>query len=172
MADQKDVRHLPSPLRVGFGHSESKNTILNRFWVKNAFFTLFSKDDSEGPPGLRNFCQQQIGQNRPIWGARPKIGNIWPPKTSTPKSCLWPYFQLKIRSQTRFWGRGFGGSNVADFWARTSYRPILPDLLLAEISETWGPLWVILGKERKKRILHPKSVQNRIFRFWMTKTDP
>ena len=48
MADQKDVRHLPSPLRVDFGHPESKNTILNQFRMKNSFFTLFFREDSEG----------------------------------------------------------------------------------------------------------------------------
>ena len=47
MADQKDVRHLPSPLRVDFGHPESKNTILNQFRMKNSFFTLFFREDSE-----------------------------------------------------------------------------------------------------------------------------
>ena len=49
MADQKDVRHLPSPLRVDFGHPESKNTILNQFRMKNSFFTLFFREDSESP---------------------------------------------------------------------------------------------------------------------------
>ena len=49
MADQKDVRHLPSPLQVGFGHPESKNSILNRFWVKNAFLRSFSRMNQRDP---------------------------------------------------------------------------------------------------------------------------
>ena len=44
MADQKDVRHLSSPLRVDFGHRESKNTIFNQFRMKNAFITLFFRE--------------------------------------------------------------------------------------------------------------------------------
>ena len=59
---------------------------------------------------------------------------------------------MKIDSQARFWGRGFGGSNVADFWVSTSYMLILLDLLLTEISETWGPLRVLPGKSLKSAI--------------------
>ena len=47
---------------------------------------------------------------------------------------------LKIDSQERFWGRGFRGLNVADFWVRTSYMLIMLDLFLIKFSETWGPL--------------------------------
>ena len=43
------------------------------------------------------------------------------------------------------------GSNVADFWTHTSYMPILPDLLLAEILETWGLSESSLKKSVKKK---------------------
>ena len=41
--------------------------------------------------------------------------------------------------RARIWDRGFGGSNVADFWVRPSDRYILLNLLLEEISGIRGP---------------------------------
>ena len=80
---------------------------------------------------------------------------------------------LKIRSQTRFWGRGFGGSNVADFCACTTCRSILLDLLLVGISGIWGPSKRSTKKLRKWEILTKKSEKLIFFRFrrnfWMSK---
>ena len=74
--------NIPSPL------PSSKNTDLLPISLENVGFLMFLDRALGGSPGLRNFYQQQIEQNRPMWGAHPKIGNIWPPKLSTPKSCL------------------------------------------------------------------------------------
>ena len=70
---------------------------------------------------------------------------------------IWQAF--KIDSQARFWGRCFGGSNVADFWLRTSYMLILLDLLLKKISETWGPSESSLEKSLKSAIFVRKWIK-------------
>ena len=69
------------------------------------------------------------------------------------------------------WDRGFGGSNVADFWARPSYKYILLDLLLEEISKIMGPpcrpakilqKWEISLKNWKKCLFLILGGQNRL----------
>ena len=110
---------------------------MSRFWSprieKSQFFNFFNENFSffehfcrspGRPPDARNFFQQQFEQNRPIWGAHPKIGNILPPKSSIPKPSSARHFKaFKIYEfclRAGFWDRGFGGSNVADFLMRPS----------------------------------------------------
>ena len=54
-------------------------------------------------------------------------------------------------------------SNVADFWVRPSHKSILPDLLLEEISETWGPSQTPLEKALKKVFCTRKWLESHIF---------
>ena len=41
MADQKDVRHLPSPIDLAFDHPEWENMIFEPFSDENSFFKVF-----------------------------------------------------------------------------------------------------------------------------------
>ena len=73
--------------------TQDRKTSIFRFFNENySFFNRFWRDP-EGSPCARNFFQQQVEQNRPIWGAHQKSGNIWPPKSSIPKSSFVNYFQ-------------------------------------------------------------------------------
>ena len=53
------------------------------------------------------------------------------------------------------------GSNVADFWARTTCRSILLDLLLVEISRTWGP-----SKRSAKKIWENEKFSLKNLKNW------
>ena len=72
--------------------------------------------------------------------------------------------------RARFWDRGFGGSNVADFWVRPSDRYILLDLLLEEISGIRG-LPCRPAKILQKWEIFIKKLENAFFRSWEVKID-
>ena len=84
-------------------HWESILTSQDR---KMGFYPIFNENFSfleyfcrsaGRPPDTKNFFQQQVKQNIPIWGAHSKIGNIWPAKSSIPKPSSTSHFQtLKL----------------------------------------------------------------------------
>ena len=55
-----------------------------------------------------------------------------------------------------------GGQMLPIFWG-PSYKSIFPDLLLEEISETWGPSQTPLEKALKKVLYTRKWVESHIF---------
>ena len=81
----------PSVSRFWFPRIEKSHFFI--FFNENFSFFRFFHRQPGGSPDARNFFQQQVEQNRPIWGAHQKIGNIWPPKSSIPKSSFVNYFQ-------------------------------------------------------------------------------
>ena len=102
MADQKDVRHLPSPLRVDFGHPESKNTILNQFRMKNSFFTLFFREDSESLQISEISASNKSGKIG-LYEVRAQKSATFDPPKPRPQNLVWDLIFKACHISLIFW---------------------------------------------------------------------
>ena len=64
MTDQKDERDLPVELQIFFHLPGIKNMTFETFPGAQYHFQSFFQGGLGETPGLRNFFQQQIGQNK------------------------------------------------------------------------------------------------------------
>ena len=65
--------------------SQDRKKAFSQVFNENLSFLVYFYMSAVRFRDTRNFFQQQVGQNIPIWGVHSKIGNIWRPQILDPK---------------------------------------------------------------------------------------
>ena len=83
----------PQPTGSRFWPPRIEKRHFSQVFHENLSFLVYFHRSAGRLHDTRNFFQQQVGQNIPIWEVQSKISNIWPPKSSIPKPSSTSHFQ-------------------------------------------------------------------------------